>query len=359
MKKRNHSTIAISCEGRFGSGLDWVICVEFRPLSRGFSVWLYESNAIEKNPRWKKIHHSNQLLDWRQACQFILENTDLRVRGDFWDTVMINGLPTWAIALAKCIFIDDEESSLHTDAIGRLGLCFTDEEIQVVLREVAKIPPNYEDEDALASYEALEIIAQAADKRYELHDSLANIKQKMQLPSDASLIDISSKIFSQEIDAIVRSILDAPNESTQSWKEIATRDTLWNTLLVHEYRTTIDHRIQLIKKWISYTVKPKESRHGTELPFIEILLTPPQMILPALMAEDPVIAARICNEILQRGKQLVDQLAMPVYHSSFAMFMMVRPHHRSIVSRILKIQAVMDELNIPYNPEYRIQDSNS
>ena len=105
----------------------------FRPLKRGFSVWLYEDNSNVAVPRWRKIGGSTHALSWRTAFKYLVADPHIRVFGDLWFETRLNGLPKRTSDILRLAIIVDDESAFDYLCIGNLLLGFTDDEIRAVV----------------------------------------------------------------------------------------------------------------------------------------------------------------------------------------------------------------------------------
>lgn len=161
-KKLIRETLRIECAADLMPGISWLISVEFRPLRRGFSVWLYENNANEKHPRWRKIGGEGRGLTMCGAYAFLRSREDVRVfGGELWRDTKVEGVTEWEGDILRCALVLNEEDKFPRDCfrVGDLLCGFTEKEIQSVLRGQPLDPYAAEEGETPSLFSALDTIA--------------------------------------------------------------------------------------------------------------------------------------------------------------------------------------------------------
>jgi hypothetical protein len=175
VRLRSAQAITLYCEDSPAPGLDWVIRVEFRPLSRGFSVWEYLESAVGPESRWRKVGGSSQPLNWRTSCTFLANHKELCVFGNYWGRAKIYGLPSWATVIARCLFIEDESACGDYRAIAELLLGFEEHDVRSILEQAGPLPRDRTADCDTPFYVALESVAAYAKEGQSLDAIRASV----------------------------------------------------------------------------------------------------------------------------------------------------------------------------------------
>jgi hypothetical protein len=190
-RSRSSQAITLYCEDSPAPGLNWVIRVEFRPLSRGFSVWEYLESAVDAESRWRKVGASSQPLNWRTACTFLAVHKELCVFGNYWDQAEIYGAPSWASVIARCLFIEDERACGDYRAIAELLLGFEEHDVRSILDQAGPLPRDPTADSPPLFYVALESVATYAKEVHLAGQSLDAIRASVGASHDDDLHQIS------------------------------------------------------------------------------------------------------------------------------------------------------------------------
>jgi len=95
--------VRIECEGGISGG-GWSYLLEFRPLSRGSSVW--ETHLDTGRP--VKVAHLVGPLQWRSIVAWLRER-EFVVSADISDSVQISGLEAWQEPIVRVACVNAEE----------------------------------------------------------------------------------------------------------------------------------------------------------------------------------------------------------------------------------------------------------
>lgn len=376
MKK---APIIISCEGYPAPGADWSIEVKFRPLSKGFSVWLREDNLLTQQKGWHKIGGGSQNLNWRVACNYLSSNDGLRVYGDFWGALVISGAPNWTESIFNSLFIEDEDVSYDFRAIAELLLGLNDTEIQDFLHQIGQIP-DVDSDEANQTAANLESLAHSCRVLDMLGLSIEEILSKLGLVDGASLQEIATRAEQVKNNQKASELLALPlirsepqdkaSETASAGQEITTGGVTLQDYWIELSHgpLPVDHTqiIRLLTRWLQEPNKPKGGRPingitdtSSEWPILKWLLGPKERILTLfriLMANESPLLSRLIGEVAKRGKAEARYFETPGQFSGWATSMIGRPLKRSYIMTALDVQEAADELNIPFPELYRIGD---
>lgn len=381
-------TIKIRCEGSPAPGASWIIEAEFRPLRRGFSVWLYEDNILVDVPRWRKVGGSAKPLTWRTAYEYLVSDDNIRVFGDFWFEADINGLPSWSADILKLIFIVNEESSFDYASIGNLLLGFTDDEIQSIVPPDGLNPFEPEDDtddDNPTLFRTLSDLACDALTSGLIGLSLGTIQFKTHVEPNTSLVDLATA-FQRQADTIKAQLeqdrlsnfikenskasapFTAPENGTHQNNTYA-QQREWEAISSGRLPNTMSAHIELIACWLDAPEKPRGGGHqavsgmresGSEWPILMWLLGSSETqvfnVLSHLVSLHPELANRLAREVMQRGKREAYYFEGPNRLSGWAANVIGKYLHRAHVECALRFQSAADQLGIPIDENHRIGD---
>lgn len=379
--------IKIRCEGSPAPGASWIIEAEFRPLRRGFSVWLYEYNIMVDVPRWRKVGGSTKPLSWRTAYEYLASDDNIRVFGDFWFEASIDGLPRWSADILKLVFIVDEESPFDYTCIGNLLLGFTDDEIQSIVPPDGFNPFEPEDDtndDNPTLFRTLSDLACDALTADLVGSSLDTIKIKAHVQPHTSLVDLAAVLHEQagiikleQEQERLSSFIDATsstepqnpkNEDAPQPVDAYAHLRKWEEISKGALPNTIEAHIDLIACWLDEPLKPtgggRQTLRGvnesSEWPILMWLLGSSESetlnVLSHLNALRPDLASRLATEVMQRGKRKAYYFEGPNRFSGWAENVIGKHIHRAHVEFALRFQAAADQLGIPIDDSHRIGD---
>jgi len=369
--------ITISCEGHPAPGASWSIDVEFRPLSRGYSVWLREDYLLAENTRWHKIGGGSRALDWKGACNHLASNKELRVFGSFWGAVVITGVPEWAKTLISWLFIEDEDAPYDFHVIAELLLGFSEEEIEGYL-DVIGMLPKVDGQEADQTASALERMAVSCRELGLLGQSSVTIKTKLGLHEDTPLQEVAVRTEQERVKQQSDTLLAAPFPEHVPSAQYTLSHTLspailtrqitnqdyWDELSRGPLPADLSQVQRLLERWLREPIKPKGGNpfngitdSGSEWPVLKWLLGPMEQIrssLKRLMVNQPHMALELVGEVMRRGKSVSRHFEQPGQFSGWGANVIGRSLKRSYVMVALNVQAVADELRIAFPEEYRI-----
>lgn len=301
----------------------WDIDIEFRPLVQGFSVWLYEDNALVTKPKWTKLRSERGKLDWRRVAQIIKEESELRVYGNFWLDVEVSGIPEWARQIVLCFFIVDEESAIDYHAVGELLMGFSDEEIATAIDQYGPLPLHLDgDSEQLSSeYNGLIQLAEVASAANVVGLSLSNLKVRAGVSSGASLATIAQGLGKLAGDVRQARVVEL-SKALISESDSSVRQNLWAKLRESVAPWEVNVRIDLIRQWLTETEKPTGGRivgYGVSsaIPTLMWLFTPDetstsQVELAFARAAAPVNAETLLRELSSNYPQEAEELVSAV-----------------------------------------------
>lgn len=360
---KNHETklVRISCEASPGPGLAWLIIVEFRALSRGFSVWSYANNIMTDRPKWIRVGSYKDDLNWRAAYRALLKHEDLRVFGDFWADVSVDGVPDWAANVMRLAFVVDDEGAYDYRAMGDLLVGFTDAEIQSVC--------------SCCNHEVLNTIASGATLSGMIGQTLAQIRKVLDLDPAASFAELAEVLeeragqilYSREQERILSFIQRFPprnSRGTEAGDRIRFRE--WEVLANGSRPDSLEHRLQLLSCWLSEKTKPTADnvsgsiRSTSEWPVLSWLLGGDDEHLATLLVEfyrrEPDGATAFAKEVMQLGKREAYYFEGPNRFHGWAQNVIGKHIHRRNTEFALRFQLASDNAGIPIDASIRIGD---
>lgn len=359
-------------------GASWLIKVEFRPLSRGFSVWVYEDNLMVDQPRWHKAGGDSRPLNWHTAGAYLAKDETLRVFGDFWGSVEIDGIPRWAADVLGCLFIEDEDAAYDYRAIGELLIGLNDKEAKPLLGKIGPILVDTEKDDAPAELLALADLSKFTRSLGLNGQSLLQIKFGLGLDNDATLEEVA--VASEQMYAhrhVAKLLSETPHEQAHVSAPIADSKEgsaahsvddvgreYWKELSRDALPEDISQRILLVDRWLSEPKKPVGGGPSSGIqqstsawPILKWMLGKEEHIrslLGRFAVERPVHAANLVREVMKRGKSEAYYFEGPNRFSGWAMNVMGRPIMRSNVQFALTVQSIADHFKIPIDEKHRI-----
>jgi hypothetical protein len=123
----------LSCTHSGFPGDEWDAWIGFRPIKNGFSVWAGGSNPDGDGPSRKRIATCKQELNWRTACQALLNASDGSIWGDFRSDITVDGADgSIAELLALCWMKEDEISDNIKDYL----IAISDDDLEWLERAV-------------------------------------------------------------------------------------------------------------------------------------------------------------------------------------------------------------------------------
>jgi hypothetical protein len=285
MGKDTKGIISIDASG-MGSYAEWSRSLEFRELSRGYSVWVFESNYTVGKPRWKKVDECSRELSWREACRYLLDDCEYWVTNERWDEVSIYGVPEWTTFLFKFIYIRNEADSSHYfRAIARMFLRFNDEDIQEISRYLSTYDSYSRDDTVFDIMEALDLVITEKGKDELLsYSSLRQLFDSYGFSKVGNLADFSMKmLYADEDEAEINVVII---------KEPAYEEKIRRGL------ENIDNEVQILKDWfqaidINHFYMGMPSIHE----FQNILIYHPDEALPMLFKIDPTSCLLVVSAI--------------------------------------------------------------
>jgi len=379
--------IKVRCEGSPAPGASWIIEAEFRPLRRGFSVWLYEYNIMVDVPRWRKVGGATKPLSWRTAYEYLASDNNIRVFGDFWFAADIDGLPRWSADILKLVFIVDEESPFDYTCIGNLLLGFTDDEIQSIVPPEGLNPfePGGDtDDDNPTLFRTLSDLACDALTADLVGSSLSTIRFKAHVKAHTSLVDLAAVLHKQagiimveqEQARLSRFIDETSSTDPHNPRSADAPQPVdafahlrkWEEISKGALPSTIEAHIDLIACWLDEPQKPTGGGHQTlrgvsessEWPILMWLLGSSESevlnVLSQLNARRSDLVSRLATEVMQRGKRKAYYFEGPNRIHGWAENVIGKYIHRAHVEFALRFQAAADQLGIPIDDSLRIGD---
>lgn len=346
--------IGVSSYG-IGYDLTGFFDVEFRQLSRGFSVWSCDSESEdpEKPSGLKKVGSSNKPLNWRSVCEFLFKNQDLHV-GGFWDSVNVSGVEPWAKDFVKCAFVRDEDLSDYREPIVELLMGFEDDEVREVLDQLGGsfLKPVNE-----VVFEDLRAIEEAAREMDFVGKPLSSILESVGLAGGAALETIVARMEVLESDEHIRHLFDL----SQSGADRPELNEQWSKV-INDCDRDMCTTLLLVDLWLSSTPKPfcTSGHLEGEWAVVRWLLGGQKHILElfsALKKSNPKQAEEFGREVMRMGKAVARYcFEQPYRFVGGAMAPLGRHIEQTKVNIALDCQAVLDQLGIRFDPEYRIGD---
>ena len=370
--------ISISCESSPAPGVDCLIKVEFRPLLRGFSVWVFEDYLMVGCPKWRKTGGDSKPLDWRTAGTYLVKDDSLRVIASLWESVEIGGMVGWAADVIRCLIIEHEDAAFDYRAIGELLIGFNDNEIKSLLEEIGPIPAYSGEIASQTSLLALQRLSKSTRGLGLNGHSLFQIRTEIGLDGDATIEDIA--LASEQMDArrrVAKLLSVTPHRNEQGSAPVAeskegfgihssekARHDLWVELSAGAPPEDISQRVALAECWLS---EPKNQvgsatsvgigQPDSEWPILKWLLGKEERIrslLERLSVERPVKATNLVEQIMKLGKAEAYYFEGPNRLSGWVMNVVGRPIKRSNVQFALLVQSIANQLKIPIDEKYRI-----
>lgn len=346
MKRRAHAAmkrISIRCEGSPGPGLEWTLAIEFRPVSRGFSVWVFEENALAVRARWRKRGAVRTPLHWRAAATYLAADNDLRVFGDLWHAVSITGVPSWVADVLRCIVIEDD-APFDYRAISEMMLGLSDAEIVEMLSAIGPIPARSRDDapKALAMVEAR--ARSAPEPKLSAHASTASTATAVH-DGATTVPDVAEK----------RRCVPLRNETDDVQRT-------WMELIEAPLPEEPSLHAALVERWLAAPEKPRiDCRVGeihSEWPALSWLLgnrEQTRTLLETLAREHLEQACDFIAAVMKRGKSEAERVGDrgggpwpgPVIRCSIL---------KGRVRLALRVQTEADALGIPIDDAFRIEE---
>jgi hypothetical protein len=360
--------ISIYCEGSAGPGASWLIKVEFRPLSRGFSVWVYEDNLNVDRPKWRKAGLSPKPLNWQAAGAYLIKKKSLRVFGDFWGAVEIRGIPKWASTVICCLFIEDEDAAYGYRAIGEFLTGLGDKEVRLLLEEIGPIPADANRDEDPEALMALEDVATSVRGLGLSGKTFLQIKASLGVDSEATLEELAfaagKKYAHRRVEKFLSKKKKAQASSAGAEGNQGSNSESWVELSSGDLPEDISLRVALVECWLSESTKPVGGRSaggihlsGSDWPVLKWILgneVRMHSLLKRFAAERPVQAAMLVEEVMKRGKQDAHYFEEPNAFGGWVANSMGRPIKRSSVQTALAVQAIADSFKIPIDEKHRI-----
>lgn len=375
----NHP-IKIRCDGSAAPGASWRIEVEFRPLKRGFSVWLYDEGEVD-NLGWQKIGGTSKPLSWRTAYAYLQNDDNLRVFGDLWYRVEIDGIPSRFSDILKLRFIIDEDNESDYGCIGDLLIGFTDDELSKLLPPDGLNPyellSNRADDDP-PLFQLLSELASNAHHAGLIGASLHTIMTTAKVQAGASLRELSMTLHEQghalylaqkHSDVAISETFATESENTHCDNEPNCFDVYkfrrkWTEISNEKLPTLMSQHVDLISDWLEETRKPlgggrrKGTSDGSVWPVLMWLLGSSKSgvfeVLSRLNALRPDLALRIVSEVMARGKSEAYFFEGPNRLIGWAQNMIGKFIYRDHVEFSLWVQSAADQLDIRVDKNHRI-----
>lgn len=128
---RQHNMQPISVMFMAGIGPMWSdYTVQFRPTTRGFSVWVKPSDIDRDNSGWRKVSSRRGALTVRSACEVLLSDEQLGVGGDVRGRVQVSGVAPSDEDLLALAFMHGEYEGIPTHTVCRFLLTLGDSDLQ-------------------------------------------------------------------------------------------------------------------------------------------------------------------------------------------------------------------------------------
>ena len=196
--------IKISCDLSGGPGASWTVELEFIRIPSGFAVWGTEGDPAGQLGKKTKLSDVSHPLNWREVCRFLMAHKHLCVNGDSTTIIYISGVRGYEADIISSAFNIDEDSTLDRHLIVRLLIGFSDEELKALVQKWGTpVNPNLieaEDLDKRDPYEFIESLANYAEGRGFLGNTLSSIAQSVQVDlSEVTNIEkISRRLIEQK-----------------------------------------------------------------------------------------------------------------------------------------------------------------
>ena len=213
-----HSTIQLSIDSSSHPGNSWSRWLCFQPLTHGFSLLVWGSDAPSK--RSMRIARRHVPLTWRSACQTLLNLDEIYLLdGDYRGEVQVEGVEGWkADLLSMCWFGDSFYR--YREALGYV-VNLPDEELRQLINSLP---------DGVHSNSTLQLIE-------SLVDTFGNEES------------LSSICGGRELISVDRLRLKIQNEDFMYREECAARERK-KTQKLSPFNTSMDNLIALeITKW--------------------------------------------------------------------------------------------------------------
>lgn len=350
----SRKVIGVSCYG-IGYDLTGFVDVEFRQVSRGFTVWSCDSESCdpEKPSGLKKVGSSNKALNWRSVCEFLFNDRNLHV-GGFWDSVNIYGVDPRVEDFVKCAFVRDEDLSNYCEPIIGLLMGFEDDEVREVLDQLGG---SFLKSVNKVGFECLMAIEEAAREMDFIGKPLSSILESVGLPKSAALETIVGRIKVLESDKHIRDLFDL----SQSGADRPELDNQWSKV-INGLSRDMSTTILLVDLWLSSAPKPfcTSGHIQGEWAVVRWLLGRPKHIL-ALFSElkksNTKQAEEFGQQVMRMGKAVARHcFEQPYRFVGGAMAPLGRHIEQTKVNIAIDCQGVLDQLGIRFDPEYRIGD---
>lgn len=102
------SPIVLNCEYSAAPGLEWQTTLEFRPLTRGYSIWASGYSAMEDAKKPARIDRVTKQLTWREVARWLRESQDHRLGGDLTGYIDVRGVSPWTAEILGQCWISEE-----------------------------------------------------------------------------------------------------------------------------------------------------------------------------------------------------------------------------------------------------------
>ncbi len=310
--------------------------VQFRPTTRGFSVWVRPHDIDEVDSGWGKASSRREALTMRSACEVLLSDDGLGVGGDVRGRVEVSGVAPRDEDLLTLAFMHGEEKGVPTRKVCRFLLTLSDSDIRHLQKH------------GLTDDESLSALARLADLVDDLAlsgRSWAELCVYAKAPADCTPDEL---VQSME-EYVDRSEVLSPALEADSFSEV------WTRCESPEFPLSIANRAKLLRLWHADSA-PSVGKSRTVDPrgvMTRALSDHEHAVLKRLKQESLSDAATVVAIALQLGCKAAAQLARPetLPRTPFGLGVALIRHTASMARRI---EAAADELGISVPTAWRM-----
>lgn len=302
--------------------------VQFRPTTRGFSVWARPHDIDDSDSGWGKVSSRRGALTVRSACEVLLSDDRLGVGGDVRGRMQVSGVAPLDEDLLALAFMNGEEEGVPTREVCRFLLTLSDSDIQ-------HLHKNGLTEDETLSH--LARLAELVDDLALSGKSWSELCAYANAPADCTPGEL---VYSIE-DRVERSEVLSPTLEAGSFLEV------WKRCESPDYTLSIADRARLLRLWhADSTLTADRSRTVDERTVLTRAFTDHEhAVLKRLMQESQSDAASLVSIALQLGRKAAAQLAKPetLPRTPFGLGVAMI---RRTASMARRVEAAADELGI-------------
>lgn len=310
--------------------------VQFRPTTRGFSVWAKPHDIDDADSGWGKVSSRRGALTVRSACDVLLSDDGLGVGGDVRGRVEVSGVAPRDEDLLTLAFMHGEEEGVPTRKVCRFLLALSDSDIQHLQK------------DGLTDDETLSDLGRLADLVDHLAlsgRSWAGLCVYAKAPVDCTPHELLNSMEEYvERSEVLNPALEAGSFG-EAWKRCKSR----------EFPLSVADRVKLLRLWHADSTLGSGKSHTVDATTVmtRVLSNHERAVLKRLKQESLSDATALVSVALQLGRKAAAQLAKPetLPRTPFGLGATLIHHTASMARRV---EAAADELGISVPGAWRM-----